>query len=145
MGNEYNVIEKAVIKCACGGPVTLTSSAKVERIAGEKPLYLNDIIGAPVACPRSKNPPCSVVASISMAGTEANVCSTSEYFLLRTTGFTTDKGRAVILSNPGQGTSKIAKVPSVENLVVQEDPPLEKVVREEKKKRTQKKVCSIFF
>ncbi|WP_072680010.1 hypothetical protein [Arcobacter sp. LA11] len=144
MGNEYNVIEKAIIKCACGGKVSLTSSAKVERIAGEKPLYLNDIIGAPVACPRSKNK-CSVVASISMAGTESNVCSTSEYFLLRTDGFTTDKGRAVILSNPGQGTSKIAKVPSVENLVVQEDEPLEKVVREEKKKEYKRKYALYFL
>ncbi|WP_118897413.1 hypothetical protein [Malaciobacter marinus] len=83
MGNTYNVIEAGVIQCACGGKVTLTSTAKVERIAGAKPLYLKDIIGAPVACPRSKNK-CTKVASISTAGTETNVKSTANHFLLRT-------------------------------------------------------------
>lgn len=144
MGNEYNVIESATIKCACGGAVTLTSTAKVERINGAKPLYLTDIIGAPVACPRSKNP-CSVVASISMAGTEANVNSTDKHFLLRTDGFSTNKGRGVVLSNPGQGTSKISKIPNVENIVIKEDEPLEKVLKEEKQTQYKKKYALYFL
>ncbi len=105
MGNEYNVIEEAVITCACGGKVTLTSTVPNLKIAGKKPLYLKDILGAAVACPRSINP-CTKVASISTAGTEVNVSASGLTYLLRTDGFKTDKGRAVILKNPGQGTSK---------------------------------------
>jgi|GEM_PF-3423560 len=113
MGNTYNVIEQGIIQCACGGKATLTSTAQVERIAGKKPLYLNDIIGAPVACPRSKNP-CSKIVSNSMAGTESNVISTNEHFLLRTDGFKTDKGRGVVLIDPGQSTSRISAHPSID-------------------------------
>ncbi|RXJ67618.1 hypothetical protein CRV08_09620 [Halarcobacter ebronensis] len=114
MGNEYNVIEAGSIICACGGKVTLSSSVPNLKIAGAKPLYLKDILGAAVACPRSKNP-CTKVASISTAGTEVNVSATGLTYLLRTDGFTTDKGRAVILNSPGQNTSKIASIPSLEN------------------------------
>jgi hypothetical protein len=117
MGNEYNVIEEAVITCACGGKVTLTSTVPNLKIADKKPLYLKDILGAAVACPRSVNP-CTKVASISTAGTEVNVSATGLTYLLRTDGFKTDKGRAVILKNPGQGTSKISSIPSLENQVV---------------------------
>ncbi|WP_419767550.1 hypothetical protein [Arcobacter sp.] len=127
MGNEYNVIEAGVIKCACGGKVTLTSSVPNLKIAGAKPLYLKDILGAPVACPRDKNK-CTKVASISTAGTEVNVSATGETYLLRTDGFTTDKGRAVVLSSPGQGTSKISSIPSFEN---QDTIAEEKVLKEQ--------------
>ncbi|RXJ86240.1 hypothetical protein, partial [Arcobacter sp. CECT 8985] len=138
MGNKYNVIEAGVIQCACGGKVTLTSTAKVERIAGAKPLYLTDIIGAPVDCPRSKNP-CTKVASVSTAGTETNVKSTSKYFLLRTDGFKTDKGRAVVLVDPGQGTSQISSPPSIESSVVKEEEPLEEAIKQEEQiKQTEK-------
>lgn len=134
MGNKYNVIESGVIQCACGGKVTLTSTAKVERIAGKKPLYLTDIIGAPVDCPRSKNP-CTKVASVSTAGTETNVKSTSKNFLLRTDGFKTDKGRAVVLVNPGQGTSQISSPPSIENEDVIAN---KKMIEEEYEKQKEK-------
>ncbi|WP_419782440.1 hypothetical protein [Malaciobacter marinus] len=138
MGNTYNVIEAGVIQCACGGKVTLTSTAKVERIAGAKPLYLKDIIGAPVACPRSKNK-CTKVASISTAGTETNVKSTTNHFLLRTDGFKTDKGRAVVLKAPGQTTSKIIAPPSIESSVVKEEEPLEEAIKQEEEiKQTEK-------
>ncbi|WP_419777433.1 hypothetical protein [Malaciobacter marinus] len=138
MGNTYNVIEAGVIQCACGGKVTLTSTAKVERIAGAKPLYLKDIIGAPVACPRSKNK-CTKVASISTAGTETNVKSTANHFLLRTDGFKTDKGRAVVLKAPGQTTSKIIAPPSIESSVVKEEEPLEEAIKQEEEiKQTEK-------
>ncbi|MCP4972052.1 MAG: hypothetical protein GY932_15860, partial [Arcobacter sp.] len=131
MGNKYNVIEAASIKCACGGAVSLSSSATVERINGKKPLFVKDLIGSSVACPRDKNK-CSVVSSTSMATTESNISSSGKYFLLRTDGCKTDKGRGVVLSSPGQGTSKIVKIPTVENLVVKEDEPLEKDIKEEK-------------
>ncbi|RXJ90124.1 hypothetical protein CRV00_13985, partial [Malaciobacter molluscorum] len=138
MGNKYNVIEAGVIQCACGGKVKLTSTAKVERIAGAKPLYLTDIIGAPVDCPRSKNP-CTKVASVSTAGTQTNVKSTSKYFLLRTDGFKTDKGRAVVLVDPGQGTSQISSPPSIESSVVKEEEPLEEAIKQEEQiKQTEK-------
>ncbi|QDF27566.1 ligand-binding sensor domain-containing protein [Halarcobacter anaerophilus] len=127
MGNEYNVIEEAVITCACGGKVTLTSTVPNLKIAGKKPLYLKDILGAPVSCPRSINP-CTKVASISTAGTEVNVSATGLTYLLRTDGFKTDKGRAVILKNPGQGTSKISSIPSLENQDVVAE---EKALKEE--------------
>ena len=125
MGNEYNVIESGFIKCACGGKVTLTSSVPNLKIAGAKPLYLKDILGAPVACPRSKNK-CTKVASNSTAGTETNVSATGLTYLLRTDGFKTDKGRAVILVDPGQSTSKISSIPSLENQVVNPEDPIEK-------------------
>ncbi|MGB5918569.1 hypothetical protein, partial [Arcobacter sp.] len=127
MGNEYNVIESGIIKCACGGKVTLTSSVPNLKIAGKKPLYLKDILGAPVACPRDKNK-CTKVASISTAGTEVNVSATGETYLLRTDGFKTDKGRAVVLSSPGQGTSKISSIQSLEN---QDTIAEEKVLKEQ--------------
>ncbi|QDF28476.1 hypothetical protein [Halarcobacter anaerophilus] len=127
MGNEYNVIEEAVITCACGGKVTLTSTVPNLKIAGKKPLYLKDILGAPVSCPRSINP-CTKVASISTAGTEVNVSASGLTYLLRTDGFKTDKGRAVILKNPGQGTSKISSIPSLENQDVVAE---EKALKEE--------------
>ncbi|WP_404318019.1 hypothetical protein [Malaciobacter canalis] len=136
MGNTYNVIEAGVIQCACGGKVTLTSTAKVERIAGAKPLYLKDIIGAKVACPRSKNK-CTKVASISTAGTETNVKSTANHFLLRTDGFKTDKGRAVVLKAPGQTTSKIIAPPSIENEDVIAN---EKMIEEEYVKQEDKTI-----
>ncbi|WP_404319961.1 hypothetical protein [Malaciobacter canalis] len=136
MGNTYNVIEAGVIQCACGGKVTLTSTAKVERIAGAKPLYLKDIIGAKVACPRSKNK-CTKVASISTAGTETNVKSTANHFLLRTDGFKTDKGRAVVLKAPGQTTSKIIAPPSIENEDVIAN---EKIIEEEYVKQEDKTI-----
>ncbi len=138
MGNEYNVIEEGIIQCACGGKVTLTSTVQVERIAGKKPLYLKDIIGAPVACPRSKNP-CSVVSSVSNAGTEINVSASGKTYLLRTCGFKTDKGRAVVLVFPGQTTSKIASIPVYENIDVEPDKPLESILREEKKTKQKEK------
>ncbi|RYA23765.1 hypothetical protein CRU96_06545, partial [Malaciobacter halophilus] len=43
------------------------------------------------------------------------VKSTANHFLLRTDGFKTDKGRAVVLKAPGQTTSKIIAPPSIEN------------------------------
>lgn len=136
MGNEYNVIESGFIKCACGGKVTLTSSVPNLKIAGAKPLYLKDILGAPVACPRSKNK-CTKVASNSTAGTETNVSATGLTYLLRTDGFKTDKGRAVILVDPGQGTSKISAPPSLSSQEIIAEEPTEEAIKEseEKKKR----------
>ncbi len=128
MGNEYNVIEEGVITCACGGNVTLISTASNLKIAGKKPLYLKDMLGASVSCPRSKNP-CTKVVSISTAGTEVNVSASDLTYLLRTDGFKTDKGRAVILKDPGQETSKILSIPTEENLDVTE---VQKVLKEEK-------------
>ena len=132
MGNEYNVIESGFIKCACGGKATLTSSVPNLKIAGAKPLYLKDILGAPVACPRSKNK-CTKIVSNSTAGTETNVSATGLTYLLRTDGFKTDKGRAVILSNPGQSTSKISSIPSLENqdVIAEEKVLKEQYVKEE--------------
>ncbi|RXJ68502.1 hypothetical protein CRV08_06640 [Halarcobacter ebronensis] len=144
MGNEYNVIEAGTIICACGGKVTLTSSVPNLKIAGQKPLYLKDILGAPVACPRSKNP-CTKVASISTAGTEVNVSATGLTYLLRTDGFKTDKGRAVILKDPGQGTSKISAIPSLENqdVIAEEKSEKKEYIKEEKEVKVKYKLYLI--
>lgn len=133
MGNTLNVLESGTIQCACGGKVTLSSTVPNTTIGGKKPLYWKDILNAPVACPRSpKQNPCTKVVSISSAGTESNVGDNGEAFLLRTDGFQTDKGRAVVLIDPGQSTSKIKAPPSVENEEVEEDEPIE--VEEKKNK-----------
>ncbi|QKF81480.1 hypothetical protein [Halarcobacter ebronensis] len=127
MGNEFNVLEKGIIKCACGGEVVLTSTVPNLKINGEKPLYLKDILNAPISgCP-SKDP-CTKVASISDAGTEVNVSATGLTYLLRTDGFKSDKGRAIILNDPGQRTSKISAIPSLENQDVE---PEEEITKEE--------------
>ncbi|RXJ82332.1 hypothetical protein [Arcobacter sp. F2176] len=138
MGNEYNVIESGFIKCACGGKVTLTSSVPNLKIAGAKPLYLKDILGAPVACPRSKNK-CTKVASNSTAGTETNVSATGLTYLLRTDGFKTDKGRAVILVDPGQSTSKISAPPSLFSQEIVAEEPTEKAIKESEEKKEKEK------
>ncbi|XOB63245.1 hypothetical protein ACMC56_05405 [Campylobacterota bacterium DY0563] len=135
MGNEYNVLEEGIIKCICGGIVKLTSTVPNLKIDGKKPLYLNDIIGAPISgCPSTN--PCTKVASVSTAGTEVNVSATGETYLLRTDGFKTNKGRAVVLVDPGQGTSKISAIPSLENQVIN---PEEKTLKEEYKTETLEK------
>ena len=138
MGNKYKVVESGTIICACGGNVALNSSVKGVVIGGEKPLYLKDLLGAPVSCPLSKNP-CTKVASISTAGTETNVSDSGKTYLLRTDGFKTDKGRAVILQSPGQTTTKVSVPPSVENDEVKPEDPIEKEERKDKEKRIDEK------
>ncbi len=145
MGNEYNVLEKGVIKCACGGKVKLTSSVPNLKINGEKPLYLNDILGAPISgCSIVLNP-CTEVSSVSTAGTEVNVSATGETYLLRTDGFKTNKGRSVVLVDPGQGTSKISAIPSLENQdVIEEEKVLkEKYIKEENEVKVKYKLYLI--
>ena len=129
MANEFNVVESGLIQCACGGKVTLTSTVQGYVIGGKKPLYWKDLLNAAVACPRGKNK-CTKVVAISSAGTEMNVGAKGEPYLLRTDGFKTDKGRAVILVNPGQFQSKISSVPSTENQVIKEEEPTEQTVKE---------------
>jgi hypothetical protein len=124
MGNKYNVIEDGTIICACGGKVTLISTVEGRTIAGKKPLYLKDLLNADVNCPREKDK-CTKVVAISTAGTQTNVSASGKTYLLRTDGFVTDKGRAVILKDPGQTTSQINNIPSLENQDVQAEEKIE--------------------
>jgi nitrogen regulatory protein PII-like uncharacterized protein len=124
MGNKYNVIEDGTIICACGGKVTLISTVEGRTIAGKKPLYLKDLLNADVNCPREKDK-CTKVVAISTAGTQTNVSASGKTYLLRTDGFVTDKGRAVILKDPGQTTSQINNIPSLENQDVQSEEKIE--------------------
>lgn len=145
MGNEYHVVEQALIQCVCGGKVTLTSTVEKHIIDGKKPLFWKDIIGAPVACTRSsKQNPCTIVASISTAGTETNVGEQGENYLLRTDGFKTDKGRAVVLIDPGQHTSRISAPPSISPEDIVEEEPTESAIREEKKIKDKEKYALYF-
>lgn len=124
MANEYNVIEDGTIVCACGGKVSLISTVEGKTIGGKKPLYLKDLLNAPVFCPRNTNK-CTKVVAISTAGTQTNVSASGKTYLLRTDGFVTDKGRAVILKNPGQYTSRISDIPSLENQDVKPEDEIE--------------------
>ncbi len=133
MGNTLNVVEEGFIKCACGGKVTLKSTVAGLTIGGKKPLYWKDLLNAPVACPRSsKQNPCTKVAAITSVGTEPNVGANGEPYLLRTDGFVTDKGRPVILVDPGQYTSKILAPPSTKSEFVEEEKPSEAALKEAK-------------
>lgn len=124
MANEYNVIEDGTIVCACGGDVSLISTVEGKTIGGKKPLYLKDLLNAPVNCTRTTNR-CTKVVAISTAGTQTNVSASGKTYLLRTDGFVTDKGRAVILKNPGQHTSRISDIPSLENQDVKPEDEIE--------------------
>ncbi len=119
MGNEFNVIEEGVIQCVCGGTVVLKSTVWNRVINGKKPLYLEDLQGAPIkGCPKKR--PCTVVANKSYAGTEINVHANkgANTYLLRTDGFVSNKGRKIVLITPGQFTSHMSAIPSLENQVV---------------------------
>ncbi|MGP2656648.1 hypothetical protein ACOJTA_06350, partial [Malaciobacter sp. WC5094] len=145
MSNEYNVVEEGVITCACGGKVTLKSSVENYTIGGKKPLYLEDLLNAPVACPRSPNAnPCTKVVAISTAGTQTNVSASGKTYLLDTIGFKTDKGRAVILNNPGQTQSKISTPPSLENQVIQKE-EISPIKQKEAKKLIEKEKYALYF
>ncbi|MGA1939423.1 hypothetical protein [Arcobacter sp. YIC-310] len=145
MSNEYNVVEEGVITCACGGKVTLKSSVENYTIGGKKPLYLEDLLNAPVACPRSPlSNPCTKVVAISTAGTQTNVSASGKTYLLDTIGFKTDKGRAVILNNPGQTQSKISTPPSLENQVIQKE-EISPIKQKEAKKLIEKEKYALYF
>ncbi len=107
MAGKPIVIESGSILCAHGGKVGLSSSVPNHVIAGQKPLYNKDLVGAPISgCP--KKSPCTKVASISSATTETNVANKGGNYLLTIDGCKTNKGAALILSNPGQTQSTIA-------------------------------------
>ncbi|WP_026806853.1 hypothetical protein, partial [Aliarcobacter faecis] len=117
MGNVYQVVEKGSIKCACGGKVVLKSSSPNMVIGDSKPLYWKDLLGATIEnCP--SNNPCTKVSTITSLGTEKNVADSSSSFLLRTDGFKSNKGREIVLIDPGQHTSSIPPTPTSENSVV---------------------------
>ena len=145
MGNEYNVIEQGVIQCVCGGTVVLKSTVWNRVINGKKPLYLEDLQGAPIkGCPKKR--PCTVVANKSYAGTETNVLANNNAntYLLRTDGFVSNKGRKIVLITPGQFTSKVSAIPSLEN---QDVDPEEYVPVEQNKepKKVKKKTYKLYL
>jgi len=115
MGNEYKVTVKGDIRCECGGQVTLASTNKNMTI---KPVQIQDILNAPISgCGNSKDK-CTSVASINLDGTiERETGSDGKTFLYRTDGFTTNKGRKVILHDPGQNVVKGTQTVSKENEV----------------------------
>ncbi len=110
MGNEYIVVEDGVIKCEHGGKVILKSTVPNHVIGGKKPLYDKDLLNAAISgCPNPSpnGGPCTKVVAISSAVTESNVANQGTNYLLRTDGCKTDKGVAVILSDPGQANTKV--------------------------------------
>jgi len=115
MGNEYKVTEDGIIKCVCGGTVTLKSTNKNMHVAGVKPLHIQDILNAPITgCP-SKHP-CTKVASINSSGTiKKETGSDNKTFLYRIDCFLTDQGKKLILDTPGQSAVKGSQTVSQEN------------------------------
>jgi len=110
MGNEYIIVEGGVIKCEHGGKVVLKSSVPNHVIGGKKPLYHLDFLNAAIDCknPSTNGGPCTKVVAISSAMTESNVANKGKTYLLRTDGAKTDKGVALILSDPGQAEHKVS-------------------------------------
>ncbi|WP_324172825.1 hypothetical protein [Sulfurimonas sp.] len=111
MGNAYIVVEEGVIKCEHGGKVILVSTVPNHVIGGKKPLFDKDLLNAAISgCPNpsTNGGPCTKVVAISSAVTESNVSNNGTNYLLRTDGCKTDKGVALILSNPGQGNTRIS-------------------------------------
>ncbi|PLY06580.1 MAG: hypothetical protein C0625_08275 [Arcobacter sp.] len=145
MGNEYQIVEDGVIQCACGGKVILTSTVKEQVIGGKKPLYWEDLLGAPISgCPYPFFP-CTEVASISPIETEMNVGASGKPYLLRADGATTDKGRALVLVDPGQHTSKISAPPSISPEDIVEEEPTPVAIKEEEKIKHKQKYALYFL
>jgi hypothetical protein len=138
MGNTLIVVEEGFIKCACGGKVTLKSTVSGYTIGGKKPLFWKDILNAPVTCPRGKNK-CSKVVAITGAGTENNVGSKNQPYLLRTDGFQTDKGRPVVFVSAGQNNSRVLAPPSTSDEEIKEEEPTEVAVKEAEEKINKEK------
>ncbi|PHR55862.1 MAG: hypothetical protein COA44_09480 [Arcobacter sp.] len=122
MPKKHIVVEKGVVLCEHGGQAELISSVPNHVIAGDKPLYTDDFLGAVInGCTNniSVGGQCTSVASITSAITESNVSNKGKNYLLRTDGCQTDKGAALILVDPGQTNSIVpVKQTGASNLAV---------------------------
>ena len=146
MAKRLKLTENYVAQCAHGGKVVPkgTSSTTGVVCAGVPIVNIQDLPGTPIkGCP--KKSPCTKVANFTTASAEMNIKSTSVNPAVDFVGIVSNKGAAVSLSFHGQSIAGSDKKPSFENAVVEEDEPLEEVIREEKKNQYKEKYALYFL
>ncbi|MGB6329010.1 MAG: hypothetical protein WBF48_08780 [Halarcobacter sp.] len=146
MAKRLKLTENYVAQCAHGGKVVPkgTSSTTGVVCAGVPIVNIQDLPGTPITgCP--KKSPCTKVANFTSASAEMNIKSTSVNPAVDFVGIVSNKGAAVSLSFHGQSIAGSDKKPSFENAVVEEDEPLEEVIREEKKNQYKEKYALYFL